>query len=121
MTQPQHKSDELKELEEHFADADPNKLKNWIGYGYDVVDRERDAFISNMTLFIYVTLAFCGFLFISLYMPDIRLREWKQREAYLELARREKLGLPLIDPNYIPVDQIELPPDESLADEDIIV
>ena len=27
MTQPQHKSEELKELEEHFADADPNKLK----------------------------------------------------------------------------------------------
>ena len=27
MTQPQQKSDELKELEEHFADADPSKLK----------------------------------------------------------------------------------------------
>ena len=27
MTQPQHKTDELKELEEHFADADPHKLK----------------------------------------------------------------------------------------------
>ena len=27
MTAPQPKSQELKELEEHFADADPNKLK----------------------------------------------------------------------------------------------
>ena len=32
MTQPQQKSDELKELEEHFADADPSKLKVHIDY-----------------------------------------------------------------------------------------
>ena len=43
------------------------------------------------------------------------------REAHLELDRRQRLGLPLIDPDYVPPDQIELPPDESLEDEDIIV
>ena len=47
-------------------------LQNWIGYGFDVVDRERDAFIANFTMFIYVTIAFCGFFFTMIYMPDIR-------------------------------------------------
>ena len=37
------------------------------------------------------------------------------REAYLELERRERLGLPLIDPNFVPVERIVLPTDKELG------
>ena len=43
-----------------------------------------------------------------------RRRDWSQREAYLEIARREALGLPLIDPDYIPPEKMLLPSDEEL-------
>ena len=50
-----------------------------------------------------------------------RLRDWSQREGYLELARREKEGLPLVDGNLIDPEKIELPSDEELGNFDIIV
>jgi len=50
-----------------------------------------------------------------------RDRSWEKREALMELARREKLGLPLIDINYIDPSKIYLPSDEELADLDIII
>lgn len=46
---------------------------------------------------------------------------WAQREAYLELARREKEGLPLIDPNLIEGSKVELPSEEELGDFDIVI
>lgn len=47
--------------------------------------------------------------------------DWIAREARLELHRREKLGLPLIDKNYIDPSKIELPSDEELGDTVIII
>lgn len=55
------------------------------------------------------------------YRPDDLGRDWAQREAYLELRRREKLGLPPVDPNYIPLDQIWLPTDEELGDTEVVI
>ena len=49
------------------------------------------------------------------------LREWSVREAYLELDRREKAGLPLIDPYLVPPDQVELPAEDEIGDADIII
>jgi NADH dehydrogenase (ubiquinone) 1 beta subcomplex subunit 11 len=46
---------------------------------------------------------------------------WAQREAYLELARREGTGLPLIDANLIEPSRVELPSDEELGDFEIII
>lgn len=48
---------------------------------------------------------------------------WRQREAYLELARREAKGLPLVDPNLVPAEKMlqYLPTDEELGDTDIII
>lgn len=43
------------------------------------------------------------------------------REAYLQLHRREKLGLPLVDKNLIDPAKIELPSDEELGDTEIII
>ena len=50
-----------------------------------------------------------------------RDRSWEKREALLELARREKLGLPLIDANFVDPSKIHLPSDEELGDFEIIV
>lgn len=50
-----------------------------------------------------------------------REKDWTQREAYLQLHRREKLGLPLVDKNYIDPAKIELPSDEELGDTDIVI
>ena len=35
------------------------------------------------------------------------------------MARRKKNGLPLVDPDFIPVDKINLPSDEELGDFEI--
>ena len=48
-------------------------------------------------------------------------RAWEKREALLEIARREQLGLPLIDPNFVDPSKIHLPTDEELGDFDIII
>lgn len=46
--------------------------------------------------------------------------EWALREAFLELDRRERLGLPLIDPNYVDPAKIELPSEEELVGVEIL-
>lgn len=43
------------------------------------------------------------------------------REAFLELDRREKLGLPLIDPNLVPPENLHLPTEEELNEMDVEV
>ncbi|ELU17977.1 hypothetical protein CAPTEDRAFT_157472 [Capitella teleta] len=97
------------------------KEENWISFGYDFVDRDQDEFAHHTILFFSVTLALvCGGYYL-MYAPDYRMREWSQREAYLELARREAKGLPLVDGNLIDVSKITLPPDEDLADVEIVV
>lgn len=40
--------------------------------------------------------------------------DWAQREAFLEIDRREKLGLPYIDPNLVDPAKITLPSEEEL-------
>jgi NADH dehydrogenase (ubiquinone) 1 beta subcomplex subunit 11 len=49
------------------------------------------------------------------------MRDWATREAYLEIERREKAGLPLIDPYLIPPDQVELPSEDEIGDQEIII
>ncbi|XP_045166587.1 NADH dehydrogenase [ubiquinone] 1 beta subcomplex subunit 11, mitochondrial-like [Mercenaria mercenaria] len=115
------KSQELKDLEAHFGDADPNKLKNWQSYGWDQYDRESDTFNMNLTNFAFFTVVICAGSFLIAYAPDFSLREWAVREAYLEIDRREKAGLPLIDPYLVPPDQIELPSEEEIGDQEIII
>lgn len=51
----------------------------------------------------------------------IRDVDWTVREAYLELDRRESLGLPLVDPDFIPREDIVLPTDEEIGDYPIII
>ena len=58
---------------------------------------------------------FLFFIFAS------RTNDWCHREAYLELARREKAGEPLVSPDYLPCDQINLPSEEELGDTEIVI
>lgn len=68
-----------------------------------------------------------GDYFLKLGMPFhqafllFRMIDWAQREGYLELRRREAEGLPLIDPNLVSIDKVQLPEDEELGDTEIII
>ncbi|XP_053631339.1 NADH dehydrogenase [ubiquinone] 1 beta subcomplex subunit 11, mitochondrial-like [Cherax quadricarinatus] len=91
--------------------------KNWISYDSEVEDNT----IMHLTFFFGVTLCIVTIGFVWAYLPDFRMVDWAQREGYLELRRREAEVLPLIDPNLISIEKIELPLDEKLADTEIII
>lgn len=95
--------------------------KNWVSWGWDLKDKQTDVDYMNSTFFFSVTLCIViGGTFWA-YTPDNLLRDWSQREAFLELRRREANGLPLIDPNYVDPAKIQLPTDEELGDTEIII
>nr|CAD7568712.1 unnamed protein product [Timema californicum] len=75
----------------------------------------------HATFFFSVTCCLVFGSFIFAYVPDFQLRDWAQREAFLELRRREHLGLPPIDKNLIDPEKIVLPTDEELGDTEIII
>ncbi|PNF24875.1 hypothetical protein B7P43_G10143 [Cryptotermes secundus] len=95
--------------------------KNWVSYGFDFKNEEDDRNAMHSAFFFSITLCivFGGFVFT--YYPDVMLRDWSQREAYLELRRREALGLPPIDRNLIDPSKIVLPSDEELRGTEIII
>ncbi|CDW54709.1 ESSS domain containing protein [Trichuris trichiura] len=58
------------------------------------------------------------------YKPDWpQMREWAFREAFLELERREKAGLPPISKDVIDPEKVKmvLPSDEELGDFEIVI
>jgi len=105
---------------EDFANPKINK-KNYQSFGFIEDDPDMDINIRNYVMFFTITVMFVGCGFIMCYFPDVRIRDWTQREAYIELARREALGLPIVDPDLVPLDAIILPTDEELGDYDIII
>jgi len=115
------KSDELKKLEEHFADTDPNSDKNWTSYGFDPTDPDLDNFAHHTTMFFTITLCVCWGAFILAYQPDHKNLSWVTRESFLELERREKEGLALVSPDLVDPSTITIPSDEELGDAEIIV
>lgn len=97
--------------------ADPDATGHWTSYGFDEVDRKQDRLWTHVTLFFMCTLFVPIITFWMYYEPDhVRNLEWTAREAYLELGRREKHGLPLIDPDYVPREKMLacLPPEEEI-------
>lgn len=52
---------------------------------------------------------------------NFRLRDWAQREAFLDLDRRERRGLPAIDPYFVPPEKVILPSEAEIGDKEIIV
>jgi NADH dehydrogenase (ubiquinone) 1 beta subcomplex subunit 11 len=95
--------------------------KNWVSYGFDFKNEEADRNAMNATFFFSITLCIVFGGFVWAYYPDVLLRDWAQREGYLELRRRETQGLPLIDRNLIDPSKIILPSDEELGDTDIVI
>ncbi|CAH1957655.1 unnamed protein product [Acanthoscelides obtectus] len=94
---------------------------NWVSYGYDYKSKENDRNAMHSLMFITITLCITVGGFVMAYLPDYNLTSWAQREAYLELRRREAAGLPAVDPNYIDPAKMVLPTDEELGDTEIII
>ena len=97
--------------------ADPDRTGHWTSYGFDEVDRKQDRLWAHTILFTSCTLFLTLMIGYFYYEPDhLRLNEWTAREAFLELGRREKHGLPLIDPDYVPKEKMLacLPPEEEI-------
>ncbi|XP_017493790.1 PREDICTED: NADH dehydrogenase [ubiquinone] 1 beta subcomplex subunit 11, mitochondrial-like, partial [Rhagoletis zephyria] len=96
--------------------ADVKSQKNWISYGFDFIDPANDRSLMNFTFFTMITMGFVVFTYIIYYFPDFVLHDWAIREGFLELDRRERLGLPLIDRNLVDPATLDLPTDEELGD-----
>ncbi|KAJ8913619.1 hypothetical protein NQ315_013441 [Exocentrus adspersus] len=99
----------------------PAAQRDWISYGFDEENKEDDRSAMHSLMFASVTLCIAVIGFFLAYMPDYNNRDWAQREAFLELRRREQNGLPLVDPNFIDPAKINLPSDEELGDMEIII
>lgn len=95
--------------------------KNWVSYGFDYNSKEEDTNVHNASFFFSVTLCLVFGGFAWAYAPDVHMRDWTQREAFLELRRREKAGLPPIDPNYVNPNTVNLPSESELNDVEIII
>lgn len=93
----------------------PNRLGHWVPLGFDYTSPRADKWLFHEMVF-----GLCAGLTISLFvwvnMPDLRLREWAKREAFLRTHKREALGLPLIDKNIVDPERIVLPTEEELED-----
>lgn len=105
--------------EKTSEELDPNK--NWVSWGWDLKDKEADRNWMNSSFFFSVTLCLVVGGFYLAYTPDNFQRDWSEREAFLELRRREAAGLPAIDANYIEPSKMILPSDEELGDAEIII
>ncbi|KAK4472021.1 hypothetical protein MN116_005396 [Schistosoma mekongi] len=89
--------------------------KDWVTSGYDKTDKDEDIFKSHFVSFTLFTLGFFPLLLFLLYTPDRGLTEWSHREAFLELERRRRDGLPLVDKDLVPASQVQLPSDKDLG------
>ncbi|PZC84416.1 NADH dehydrogenase [ubiquinone] 1 beta subcomplex subunit 11, mitochondrial [Helicoverpa armigera] len=101
--------------------SNPKEDKNWVSYGFDYNSKEEDTNMHHASFFFSVTLCLVFGGFAWAYAPDTHLRDWAQREAFLELRRREQAGLPPIDPNYIDPKLINLPKDEEICNLETII
>lgn len=95
--------------------------KNWVSYGFSQKDQTEDRNSMKSSFFFSITLCIVWGTLMWAYLPDIHLRDWSQREAYLELRRREASGLDPISRDYIEPGQMVLPSDEELGEMEIII
>ncbi|XP_043585391.1 NADH dehydrogenase [ubiquinone] 1 beta subcomplex subunit 11, mitochondrial [Bombus pyrosoma] len=95
--------------------------KAWASYGFYNEDQKADKQAMHLTFFISISVCFVFGALIIGYAPDPFLKDWSQREAYLQLRYREEHGLPPIDPNLIDPSKIKLPSEEELVDVEIII
>ncbi|KXJ69952.1 NADH dehydrogenase [ubiquinone] 1 beta subcomplex subunit 11, mitochondrial [Aedes albopictus] len=106
---------------EPAAAAAASTNKNWVSYGFDYKSETEDRNSMHSSFFFTVTLCLVFGTFYWAYLPDPQLQDWSQREAYLELRRREAAGLEPISKDFIDPAQIVLPSDEELGDTEIVI
>jgi len=93
----------------------PQRLGHWRSYGFDHTDPLRDKWMMHEFMIAF----FIGLgpvLILFNWAPDYNYAEWGRREAFLRTAKREALGLPLIDRNVIDPERMVLPTEEELGD-----
>lgn len=95
--------------------------KNWVSYGFEFKDQGADRSSMKASFFFSVTLCLVWGTFVWSYLPDTQMRDWAQREGYLELRRREAAGVEPINKEYVDVSSIQLPSDEDLGNTEIII
>ncbi|XP_045623880.1 NADH dehydrogenase [ubiquinone] 1 beta subcomplex subunit 11, mitochondrial [Procambarus clarkii] len=114
-------ADTLVEQEKSKTETAVPTSKNWISWGFSYESETEDNTLMHLSFLFGVTLCLVTTGFYWAYLPDYRMVNWAQREAYLELRRREELGLPLIDPNLIDAEKMDLPSDEDLGSTEIVI
>lgn len=95
--------------------------KNWVSYGFEFKDQAADRSSMKGSFFFSVTLCLVWGTFVWSYLPDTQMRDWAQREGYLELRRREAAGIEPINKDYVDSSSIQLPEDEDLGNTEIII
>lgn len=95
--------------------------KNWVSWGWDYTNEKTDKDYMNSSFFFSVTLCLVFGSFYLAYTPDNLLRDWSQREAFLELRRREAAGLEPISADYVDPALIDLPSEEDIGETEIII
>ncbi|XP_017761372.1 PREDICTED: NADH dehydrogenase [ubiquinone] 1 beta subcomplex subunit 11, mitochondrial [Eufriesea mexicana] len=93
----------------------------WVSFGFDDKDKKVDRQAMHLTLFVSISICLVCGSFVLGYMPDPRLKDWSQREAFLQIRYKEEHGLPLIDPNIVDPSKFTLPSEEELAGIEIII
>lgn len=97
---------------------EPGKLGHWRPIGFDYTNTVRDKYLFHEFHFYFLTLSIFAW-WLWAYSPDFKNREWARREAFLRTAKREALGLPLIDRNIVDPERMVLPTEEELGDFDV--
>ncbi|TPP60333.1 NADH dehydrogenase [ubiquinone] 1 beta subcomplex subunit 11 mitochondrial [Fasciola gigantica] len=100
-----------KKIEEEVKEM----TKDWIPLGYYNTDKNEDIFRFNTTMFLVISLFSSSLMLLLWYWPNRGEWDWAHREAFLELERRRRDGLPLIDRDLVPASRVKLPADEELG------
>jgi len=105
------------------VDTDYVNRKDWISHGFNLEDEDFDRWSYQFACFMLLTVVIVGTTFVVKYQANKTWpnRDWVIREAFLELHRREKFGLPLVDPDFIARENIVLPSEEDLEEFDVII
>jgi len=114
-------SEEFKRLTKHFENTDEMNEENYVSYGLNPGDRDEDYFEHHTTMFWTISFFSCIFVYLIFYMPDYKFRDWAKREAFLQIERSERTGSPLVNREYVDPKLIELPTDEEIGDQEIII
>lgn len=100
--------------------ANPSRLGHWTSDGFSYTSPVADNYYYHELTFLLVfgvIIGGAGFY----YAPDVHLHDWARREAFLRIAKREALGIPLIDRNVVDPERVVLPTEEELEDYKVIM